>query len=96
MLDQTGQADPRGDLREPDQIGEQDRRLLDPVGDHDLAVVEPGHDLAGQDIAQQDLVFLALLLDPLQIAALALAPALRSRQALIEARSRTRLNGLGR
>ena len=76
VVDQTGRAELRGDLREADQIGEQNGRLLDPVGDHDLAVVQSGDDLPGQDVAQQCLVFLALELDPLQVAALALAPAL--------------------
>jgi hypothetical protein len=76
VVDQTGRAELRGDLRKADQIGEQNGRLLDPVGDHDLAVVQSGNDLPGQDVAQQCLMFRALELDPLQVAALALAPAL--------------------
>ena len=76
VVDQNRRGDLRRHLREPDQIGEQDGRLLDPIGDHDLAIVETRDDLAGQDVAQQDLVFLPLQLDPFQVAALAIAPAL--------------------
>ena len=78
-----------------DQIGEQDSHLLDPVGDHYLAIVQPRDDLAGQDIAQQGLYLCLSSSIRSTYRRSRSRQRLRSRQADAR-RNRTGLNGFAR
>ncbi len=55
LIEQTdgfGWTQARGQRREPDQIGEQDRRVVESVGDRRLAALEPRGDSCREDVQQ--------------------------------------------
>ena len=95
VVHQDRRRDPRR-RREADQIGEQDGRLLDPVGDHYLAIVQPETIWPGR-ILRSRVSYLCLSSSIRSTYRRSRSrQRLRSRQALMRARSRTGLNGFAR
>ena len=53
IVDETRRRHARRDRGEAHEIAEQYGHVLDAIGDHDLAVVQPADDLPGQDVVEE-------------------------------------------